>query len=196
MAVLEGGMSLIKKRDTGADDLGSHEYRGGRSEQVGSLKKAETADLTAGNHAAGIWQAIQPNFGAFDLIGGHNTDGRMRFSQFDHAPDAIRKQPVVGLYHLAILAIRRNASKGEIVILYLGKEALRPDEAELIRKARSIAFGDFCRSISAAIVHKNVFQILVSLPQNAFDALAQVFSSVIEGRYNANESCGFHVVLL
>jgi hypothetical protein len=46
----------------------------------------------------------------------------VRFSNLYHASDAIRKQPIVCLNHLAIFTSLRDTSEGEVVILDLGKE--------------------------------------------------------------------------
>ena len=59
------------------------------------------------------------------------------------------------------------------------------DEADLTRKTGRILCSDFPRSIGAAIVYEDIFPILVRLAQNAFDALREVDSGVIEWRYDA-----------
>jgi hypothetical protein len=87
---------------------------------------------------------------------------------------------------VAVLAIQRAAGERKIVILYLGQEGFRMNEADLIRKMSGVAFGDLSRSVGAAIVYENEFPIFVSLPQDAFDALAEVVSSVIAGCYEAH----------
>src|SRR5580704_6611760 len=108
----------------------------------------------------------------------------MRFSHLDHAPDAVWKHPIVGLHHLAVLAIWRDASERKVVILYLGEKGFGTKDADFIRVTGCVAFRDFSRSVSAAVVHKNIFPILMCLAQDAFDALTEVVACVKERRYD------------
>jgi hypothetical protein len=142
--------------------------------------------VAAGNQATWIREAVQTDFGTFELVGGDDTDGRMCFSHVHHALNAVWKQPVVGLDHLAVLTRGGDASQSKVVILYLGQKMFRTDEPDSIRKKPSVPLGDFVRSVGAAIVHKDVFPILVSLVQDAFDAFCEVVSRVIKGRYDAD----------
>ena len=56
------------------------------------------------------------------IIRRDNADFRMRLPQIHHVSQAIRKDPIVRLHHLAISAIGRDAGKREVVVLYLGKK--------------------------------------------------------------------------
>jgi hypothetical protein len=129
---------------------------------------------------AGVGQATQPDFVTFQLICSDDTDGRIRLGNLYHAAYAIRKDPIVSLDNLAVFTIWRNARECKIVILHLCQKRLRMHQANLPGICASIALGDFYGSISAAIIDKNVFPVLIGLSQHAFNAICQELACVIE----------------
>jgi hypothetical protein len=122
MSVLERRVPLIIKGVPPAYQLGQQEQRSGRPEQILASKEIEPTDLPAGKFMARIGQPVQVDLVTFEFVGAYDTDRRMRLGHIHHAPEAIRKQPVVRLDHLAVLAARRDTRKREIVILYLRQE--------------------------------------------------------------------------
>jgi len=85
------------------------------------LEKKST-DLPTRHLGTGIRQTNERDPATFQFVGTYNANIRVSVGHLRHAPDAIRKDPIVRLHDLAIFALGRDAGKRVVVVLDLGKE--------------------------------------------------------------------------
>ena len=98
----------------------------------------------------------------------------------DHSLHALRIDPVVGLHHLAVLALRRDAGERAVVVGHLRHVRLAVDEAYARIPAR-VRLRDLEGAVRAAVVDQHVLELAVRLREDALDALGEVGFGVSKG---------------
>jgi hypothetical protein len=104
----------------------------------------------------------------------------------DHLFEAIRKEPIVRVYHLTVLALGRDLPERDVVALdHTGRDlvAVNPDPGIPV----GILVRDVECPVGAAVVDDGVIQVFVGLSQHALDALAEITLSVVDGSHYADE---------
>jgi hypothetical protein len=86
------------------------------------LPEKKLADGPTRHVWTGIGQTAERGAVTFQFISSDNADLGIRLAKLHHAPETVRKDPIVGLHHLAIFAIARDLRKRKVVVWYLGKK--------------------------------------------------------------------------
>src|SRR6267378_104385 len=103
----------------------------------------------------------------------------MLLSHRHHALYALRENPIVRKHNLAVLAVAGNLPERLILIGNCGQELLIFNDSDS-RIPLSIRTRYISRPVRAAIVYDYVLPVFVRLCYNAFDALADVLSTVVQ----------------
>jgi hypothetical protein len=119
VSILKGPPSFFIKRAARPYQLAAQEEGSWRTEQVLASKEIEAADVAPPEHCTRVREPIQMNFIALEFVSSDNANRRICLGHLHHAPDTIRKDPVIGLDHFAVLALRRDTGEREVVILRL-----------------------------------------------------------------------------
>jgi hypothetical protein len=109
----------------------------------------------------------------------------MGFGYFDHSCDAFRIEPVVGMYDLAVFAVRRHLPQCDVAIRVTADEGLIiVDAYTMILFCIFLSYRE--RAVSTTIVDNAVLPILIGLGQYTFNTLRQILLAVVYGREHAN----------
>ncbi len=140
-------------------------------------------NVSARHDRAGIWEAIQIHLIFIEPVRADNAHGRMVFSHFDHAGNALGKKPIVRMNDFAVFAFGRHSCKSRVVIDQGGQKGLVFQH----RDTRIFAPKPFCdlqRTVCTTIVYDDVLPVLIGLVQDAFNAFCKILLRIINGCNN------------
>jgi hypothetical protein len=108
-------------------------------------------------------------------------------SDSDHPFEALRKEPVVPKYELAILAFGRDMPEGDILILDCSDEGLVTVNTDS-RVLGGIFTRDVESAVGAAVIDYCVVPVFIRLGQHAFNTLTEIGLFVVD-RSHYTDDC-------
>src|SRR5579863_9127731 len=116
MGIFKRRMPFFIKWSPGSNYLRTHQQRRRTSKQAHIFLEEKTAYFSPRSFGTWVRQAIERDYVAFELICCNKTNPWMALTHFDHAAQAFRKEPIIGLHNLAVFAFRRNQRESKIVV--------------------------------------------------------------------------------
>src|SRR5205085_11662294 len=157
-----------------------------RAEEKAPLEKLHPADAASRHTFGGPFDSGPANFRSPQPVRADDGGGGMRFPDAYHPFETFGKDPIIGLHELYIARRRRDVTERAIVVWNLIDEfrvAEEPDPRVFPRVSRSDGRG----SISAVIVHQQVFEPRIGLRQHALDALAEKIGGVVKRSHHTHQ---------
>jgi hypothetical protein len=142
--------------------VGTDQDRGRRTEYIKAPEQSASADFPTGDNRARVRQPIQGKAAPSQLICPDNAYRGVSLSNFDHSGYTLWKHPIVGMYDFAILTYRRDLLNCNVMILHPADELviiMNTNPPVLLGKRLC----NLERAVPTAIIHNDIFPVLVSL---------------------------------
>jgi hypothetical protein len=119
-------------------------------------------------------------------IGSYDYNRGMLLGEVNHLFDALGEKPIVCSHHLAVLTLRRDLPKSDVMVRDHTDEGFVVVDSDTCIST-GVLFSDAEGSVCAAVVDDCVIPVCVGLGQHAFDALAKIAFVVVDWRHHTDE---------